>query len=183
MPRRSSGRGSSQSSSRRTAPRSPLDDFDDLWLGRIRERFDAGTVDLTRSWDRMRWHPSKAWGPVYQSAWRKPRVVIVPEGHRLARHQTFGGRFSLDQVLSGQYRQRAQGWRRLNPHEWPYGNIAGYTRGELQRRVGFQLPWQVIVCVKRRQRREVLHALRIAGKGGLGRNKPRRVSEASNVRC
>lgn len=46
--------------------------------------------------------------------------------------------------------------------------------------VGFEVPQQVMVCVRRKQRREVLHALNKTGRGGQRR--PRR-GPYSDVRC
>lgn len=47
--------------------------------------------------------------------------------------------------------------------------------------VSFSAPWKVLVCVRRKVRREVLHALRFVGKGtGGGRH---RRNQWSGVRC
>lgn len=47
--------------------------------------------------------------------------------------------------------------------------------------IGFERPKQVAVCIRRKQRREVIHALGKAG-AGVRRRRPRR-SEYSDVRC
>lgn len=47
-------------------------------------------------------------------------------------------------------------------------------------RIGFARPRQVVVCVRRHQRREVLFALRRTGKGS---SSPRKRSLYSDVRC
>lgn len=47
-------------------------------------------------------------------------------------------------------------------------------------RVAFESPEKVMVCVRRKMRREVLHALRITGKSGTGK---RRRTPASNIHC
>jgi len=50
----------------------------------------------------------------------------------------------------------------------------------LSSKISFKAPGSVLVCVRRRQRREVLHALRKAGK--TGQKRPRR-SEYSSISC
>lgn len=50
----------------------------------------------------------------------------------------------------------------------------------LSARVAFSAPKKVLVCVRRKRRKEVLHAKRVAGRGGLRR--PRR-SWFSDVSC
>lgn len=47
-------------------------------------------------------------------------------------------------------------------------------------RIGFEVPKKVAVCVRRKTRREVIHAL---GKTGSGAKARRRKSEFTNVRC
>lgn len=46
--------------------------------------------------------------------------------------------------------------------------------------VGFERPKDVLICVRRKIRREVLHALHIAGRSGLGSP---HYNEFSKVRC
>lgn len=187
---RSSGRGGRTSASE-AAPLSDLDLFDEAWLSRIRERFDARYIDLGSYQDRRRWHPSKL-DPSYVPGPRGlrygARIIVVPEGHRLARFQTYGGRYSLRAIQRGwAVRQRRMGhhWRPLAPHDWPYGSVRGHRLSERgpARRLGFHLPWQVIICVRRRRRREVMHAIGIAGKRGVGAGKKWRRDRFSNVRC
>lgn len=181
--RSSSGRDASRRRySRAPDPYDPI--FDDNYLLNLNERFDATYVDLTRYQDRRRWHPDKIKNPYYpQGLVRRPRILIVPEGHRLARRQTYGGKFSVNQVLSKQYRIRREGWRHMSPSDWPYGNVKGYTTDDVSKRVGFSAPWQVIVCVRRKRRRQTLFALNIAGRVGLGRGKRQNRTPLSEVRC
>lgn len=185
----SGGRGSRRFTRRWSAP--PVDQFDDAWFDAIRERRSARFVDLTSWEDRRRWSPRRLRRmvpEVYEPRGLQtdPRIVIVPEGHRLARHQTYGGKYSLDQVRKFGRNRRpwmhvvGEPWSRT---EWPYGNVRAYTRHALSRSVGFTLPWQVIVCVRRKRRKEVMHALNIAGRSGVGRGKKQRRNEFSEVRC
>jgi len=181
MARRSSrsGRNTRGITRRTPAP----DAFDDNWFDDISERFDARYIDLTRSEDRRRWHPLNLQPYTYQPGprglFRRPRVVIVPEGHRLARRQTYGGKYSLREVLSRNYRYTWSNYQDLRDR------VTGRAyKGidDLSRRVGFALPWQVVICVRRKRRREVMHALGIAGGSGIGRH-PQRRNEYSEVRC
>lgn len=185
----SGGRGSRRFTRRQSAP--PVHVFDDAWFASIRERRRARYVDLTSVEDRRRWSPQRlrSMGPeVYEPRGldTRPRIVIVPEGHKLARHQTYGGRYSLKQILKFERLRRpwshvvGEPWQRS---DWRYGDVKAYARHPLSRSVGFTLPWQVIVCVRRKQRREVMHALKVAGKGGVGRGKKQRRTEFSEVRC
>lgn len=190
MPRRGSSSGGRDPVSSIASEAAPAD-FDESWLERIRERFDARYIDLTRLEDRRRWHPSKlgefTQRPLPRGLRFRPRIVIVPEGHRLARFQTYGGRYSLRALRSGwkvRARYLARHWRELSPHEWPYGSVRGVTWGEeVSRRVGFAMPWQVVLCVRRKRRREVMHALGIAGRRGVGAGRRWHRNEWSDVRC
>lgn len=194
MPRRSSrssGRNVRSIARRRSAP----DPFDDAWFSDIAERFDARYIDLTREEDRRRWHPSRLGPytaqPAPRGLLRRPRIIIVPEGHRLARRQTYGGRFSLSEVLSNKYLQRYRAWEETYADDPIEHHAQGWTRRgrfgkqvhELSKRVGFALPWQVIVCVRRKRRREVLHALNVAGGKGIAKGRRIRRTEYSEVRC
>lgn len=49
-------------------------------------------------------------------------------------------------------------------------------------RVAFDTPRNVLVCVRRKIRREVMHALGFAGSGS-GSQKPRKYSEYSHISC
>lgn len=68
----------------------------------------------------------------------------------------------------------------------PRPNIArpysGATQniGSLSPQIAFRSPNRVAVCIRRKQRKEVLHALRKAGRGG---SRPRRYNRNSQVRC
>lgn len=172
---------------RRVAPR--YNDFTEEWLRRYSERQYSQYVDLTKIEDRRRWHPNRLKnipvGPAPLGLQTRPRIVIVPEGHRLARFAPYGGRVPLHKLLEREKRIRRRSL------EYPteaalrdrYGSVyRAYTGSHLSRRVGFSHPWQVIVCIRRRRRREVLFAL---NKGGRGGNKRRHVRRNfwSEVRC
>lgn len=187
------GRGSRGSDStsgrdrRSIASAAAPEDFDEAWLENIRERFDARYIDLTRYEDRRRWHPSKlgAWTkrPLPRGLRFRPRIIVVPEKHRLARLATYGGRRSLRSVLLGEEFAHVpvRKWREFREHDT--GRIGHeYRLGDV-RRLGFAMPWQVVICIRRHRRREVLHALRIAGRKGLGAGRRQRRGEYSDVRC
>lgn len=53
----------------------------------------------------------------------------------------------------------------------------------LSPRIAFQDPSAVSICARRRARREVLHALQVAGRRGVGRGRPRHRNEFSGVGC
>lgn len=166
----------------------PPDRFDDEWLSEIRERFDARYVDLGRYEDRRRWHPD--YMPerkhVPTGLWARPRILIVPEGHRLARHQTYGGRYSLRGIKEKwKYRKRSffesYGYWTSDLASERHVKLGRY--GDIPRRVGFAHPWQVIICVRRKRRRAVMFALKYAGLRGIGVGKKWRRDANSNVRC
>lgn len=48
--------------------------------------------------------------------------------------------------------------------------------------IGFEAPKRVLVCVRRKQRREVIHALGYSGRG-VGRKRRSRRSEYSSINC
>lgn len=50
-------------------------------------------------------------------------------------------------------------------------------------RQSFRIPNLVTLCVKRKMRREVLHALKLKPKRGRGRGKPRRRNFWSSIKC
>lgn len=182
---RAGGRGTSNSSNRRL-PRPS--DFDDTWLNDFRER-GGQFADLTDFQDLRRWSPSSQWPsrPAPRGLVSQPRIVIVPEGHKLARLQTYGGRYSYNRIRYGKYvksknvvRSYSRTWAKtIDPI---YGSDR-VTYERLPHRVGFTLPWQVIICVRRKQRRSVFHALKLAGRRGFGKGKPRRTNHYSEVRC
>lgn len=49
--------------------------------------------------------------------------------------------------------------------------------------IAFQRPAFVAPCVRRKKRREVIHALRISGRRGVGRGKRRHTTFWSSVKC
>jgi len=59
----------------------------------------------------------------------------------------------------------------------PSTSVGSVSR--LPDKVAFDVPRRVLICVRRKVRKEVIHAL---GKGGGGNRKPRR-NEFSDVRC
>lgn len=194
MPRRRSGNNSGERNARRNArsqPAPPADIFNDDWLRELTEIPDARYVDLGSETDRRTYAPDNLKGMARGGVVRKelrfrPRIVIVPEGHPLARKQTYGGRYSLRAIKQGwKVRRRSvpHFLRKYMPHEWGYGNTTVYGRSsdELSRRVGFALPWQVVICVRRKRRREVMFALKKTSKGSGAKN--RRRDEYSDVRC
>lgn len=61
----------------------------------------------------------------------------------------------------------------------PFGRTAENRQG-LSQKVAFRNGDRVSVCVRRKQRKEVLHALR---KTGRGSGRPRRYNRYSQVRC
>lgn len=63
--------------------------------------------------------------------------------------------------------------------------VARPTRlfSDVSARVGFAVPKRVAICVRRKQRKEVLHALNFHGKGSGGVSRRRRRTEFSNVDC
>lgn len=66
----------------------------------------------------------------------------------------------------------------------PYGGYADSIKvfSHLPQAVGFTSPKKVLICVRRQQRREVLHALRETGRGSGGQKRAK-WSEYSSVRC
>lgn len=63
----------------------------------------------------------------------------------------------------------------------PGGAVERESLVEPYFKVGFAVPRKVGICVRRKQRKEVLHALRIAGSGGIRRD--RRRNDWSDVVC
>lgn len=184
MARRRGGRGSSNSTASFAAP--PVEAFDDDWLNRIRSRPDIRFVDLTKIEDRRRWNPTqldRTKAPAKTIYGTRARIVVVPEGHRLARLQTYAGRLRLDQVIRGQGklyskpRWTKDAWEQ-GPNYYPY--VRSYTYENVSSRIGFANPWQVVICVRRKRRKEVMFATGRAGKGG--QKSPKR-NWYSEVRC
>lgn len=165
-----------------------INDFDEKWLRDIQERAYARFVDLTSIEDRRRWHPSNRTigGPAPRGlAATRPRIVIVPEGHPLARLAPYGGRVPLHKVLKRENRIRRRfldDWSEKQRFDKHGGLYSSYMPDHLSRRVGFQHPWQVMICIRRKQRKEVLHAFKKTGSGGGKQRRPRR-NFWSEVRC
>lgn len=186
MPR-SRARNHNRFSNARVAPR--YQDFDDRWLQQFSERQYARFVDLTRIEDRRRFHPNRLrglpGGPAPLGFQSRPRVVVVPEGHLLARLAPYGGRVPLARAIALEQRTRRRSLE--YPTQKDYldaygGKYSAYTGDHLSRRVGFQHPWQVMICIRRKQRKEVMFAIGRAGRGGGFQKKPRR-NFWSEVRC
>lgn len=68
------------------------------------------------------------------------------------------------------------------PRPVPY-SLGPTLRGSIPHRIGFEVPRQVVLCVRRQRRREIMHALGVAGRGGVGRGRKRRTNEYSEVGC
>lgn len=183
--RRARSRRSLNPPHNRFAP--PVELFDDAWLTGVRENPSIRFVDLTRVEDRRRYDPTSVdirggkFEPIPKTLrGTMARIVIVPERHKLARFQTYGGRYSYAEVARGKRPMREDffGWQKARDfHEHlaydPYPS----------RRLGFHLPWQVVICVRRQRRREVLHALKRTGAGSARNQKPAVRNYYSNVRC
>lgn len=188
MARRSrrAGRDRGSITRRRSAP--ALSDFDDRWFRHIKEpMYNYRYIDLTKYSDRRAWHPSKReeWTrhPGPRGLRGRPRLIVVPQGHVLARHQTFGGKYSLRDMYNRiHYTKAGTSWDEEMERD-EHGARRVYRNVQKWARVGFALPWQVIICVRRRRRREVLHALDVAGKRGVGAGKKQRRDEYSEIRC
>lgn len=71
----------------------------------------------------------------------------------------------------------------LNRHAVVPANVDRFGKAirDLPYKLRFELPGRLAICVRRRTRREVLHALRHAGKTGMQRRK--RINFWSNVSC
>lgn len=189
MPRRGSRgrRARSQQIARHTPAPPSVYQFDEPWLQDFRER-GGRFADLTDAADRRRWHPSSTWPTRSLGLSRHPRIVIVPEGHVLARHQTYGGRYSYADVM--RKRPKKASLRYGSIRTWlksrergPHGVHDVLRSDRLPYRIGFTLPWQVVICVRRKRRTEVLHAFKKTGKGSTARMKKRRMNKYSDVRC
>ncbi len=169
------------------APRvPPASQFSAAWLRTIRENPGIRLVDLMRYEDRRRFSPETVGRfprPEVATArgWLgKPRIVIVPEGHELSKYQTYGGKYSLREVWHGHTYTRGMYYADETD---PEGRKRNRLHGAVSARLGFHAPWQVVVCVRRKRRRNVLFANRIAGRSGVGRGKQWRRNYYSQVRC
>lgn len=67
------------------------------------------------------------------------------------------------------------------PHDAPGEFVGRYGSRLLNHRIAFSEPFRVAICVKRKMRREVLFALRFAGRGGS--KKSYRRGPWSDVKC
>lgn len=196
MPKRRRSRRTPERDRRNIArSRSATDpsDFDEAWFTRFREFSRAAYVDLSTVEDRRRWHPNARW-PRFTMSGLRPRVLVVPQGHKLQKYWTYGGNVPLSHIYhrAGLHKRRMiREWskeERRDRYGVPY--LAEVYSTRLSPRVGFHLPWQVIVCVRRRRRREVMHALHLHPPGGRGALKklvrsfarPRR-NESTEVVC
>lgn len=177
------------------------EEFDDAWLRTLSERQWIRYVDLTQYEDRRRYHPEKLSGmragPAPRAFRNKPRIVVVPSTHRLARYAPYGGRVPLGRMFRDEKRVRRRSlewWTEKKIYYgydgWVKGVAHSYSPDHFSHRVGFNLPWQVIICVRRRKRREVLFALNrvrrvfSGGRGGkLHLRRRRHRSYWSEVRC
>lgn len=177
--RRRGGRGPNKTANAGVAPPDP---FNDRWLRQFSERQYLFYADLSSLEDRRRFHPDKLSGmrigPAPRALVGRPRIVIVPEGHRLARYAPWGARKKLRDVID----DRGVRWRVPGGTEYSDYYNSEYDPRDISRRVGFQHPWQVMICVRRRRRREVIFAFGKAGSGKRKQNKPRR-NFWSEVRC
>jgi len=195
---RSRGRVAHRNANTRIAPR--FSDFDERWLRQYSERQWSRLVDLTKLQDRRRWHPNRLQnlpvGPAPRGLQNYPRIVIVPEGHRLARLAPYGGRVRAEDIvghaaLGGrarlyrgslewleERRMRARGAGKSREDQVYDASVPAH----ISRRVGWQHPWQVMICVRRKRRKEVMFAIGKAGAGG-GMQRPPRRNFWSEVRC
>lgn len=189
---RSQGRGARRTANSRVAP--PASSFQEAWLRAFQERQYLAYADLTNIEDRRRYHPERLLGlrigPAPRSLLGRPRVVIVPEGHRLSRLAPWGGRVPIAKALAREQR-KAFDRVRLRSLDYPterqvfdaHGGLQRVYQGDhLSRRVGFQHPWQVMICIRRKRRKEVIFA---KGKAGSGKRKQKRPHRNfwSEVRC
>lgn len=113
-------------------------------------RFDSLNF-LREIEDRREWHPE---GP------RRPARSTNRSRHRLTEHKTIT--------------------RRESPIRDPMSGLREFPATSETFRIGFEEPKQVAVCVRRKQREEVLHAFKKTGK--VGQKRPKR-SWYSNISC
>lgn len=102
--------------------------------------------------DRRQWHPEGTFAPARSVSSPRHRLTVVD---RPVRRQT------------QKNRARFAG----------FGKMLSQTKATL----AFEAPTRLAVCIRRSQRREVLHALRKTGKGSS--RKPRRRSWMSEISC
>lgn len=68
------------------------------------------------------------------------------------------------------------------PRLKPVAFSAPKFKNTLPTKIGFDVPRKVAICVRRKQRKEVLHALKKTGRSGGGRKKARR-NIHSDIHC
>lgn len=100
--------------------------------------------------DRRQWHPEGIYAPARGFSKTRHRLRELAPKHKRDRKRAH----SLEDL-----RSRLEG---------PYARLA------------FQAPDSTLICVRRQQRREVIHAKKKAGRGG--QKKPR-FTEYSNISC
>lgn len=71
----------------------------------------------------------------------------------------------------------------VNKSNTPTHTVGPPLRGSIPHRIGFEVPRQVVLCLRRKRRREIMHALGKAGRGGVGRGRKRRTNEFSEIGC
>lgn len=151
----------------------------DVSSGIFSSRLRAPQLNLSLYEDRRLWHPSGA------SAWPRSLVEKYP---RVTDRSTI------------RYKSQPLPWRWGVPYDPNTGEIhrlapskvdpSGWTylpdrpgvleKARALKGYGFENPWKVIICLKRKMRREIMNALGYAGKTGF--KKPR-YTQYSYVRC
>lgn len=61
--------------------------------------------------------------------------------------------------------------------------VRSALRGSIPHQVGFEVPKDVVICLRRKRRREIMHALGKAGRGGIGRGRKRHTNHFSEISC
>lgn len=70
---------------------------------------------------------------------------------------------------------------KVDPSGWTYiPDRPGVLEKARHGRYAFENPWKVIICLKRKMRREIMHAMGMAGKTGF---RSPRFTQYSYVRC
>lgn len=138
-----------------------------------RVRRDVSPLDTFMRWD---------WASRFPSSFVDPLLDVVPlevEDRRLWRPDLRPARTAL-----GAFARYEVPPYRPPPRSAAVGPRSGLP-GHLffpPSSVSFSNPRRVLVCSRRQERREVLHALGVAGRGS-GSFKPRKRSEFSDVSC
>lgn len=107
----------------------------------------------------------------------KPIAVVRPSDLRPVedRRSYYPARFRPARLIDGSSNYRLVVAK-------PATKPAARTKSRLPSAVGFQDPRKVVICVRRKIRKEVLHALRKTGRGG-SRSWKRKRNVYSDVRC